>query len=284
MLSGAARWVMAKRQHALAAAFIMTLLPWLFWIGAAICALVIMRKGPARAVPVVIAGLLPSLFWAFSGNHLPLCGMLVTLVMAILLRVRVRWGETVLGGALTAAVLVQSGLLMPPHASELLDRLKDQSGEIREMFAAYQAQGLDPHQLGTLVIGMMAGAVLSLVAVAVLALARYLQAVLYNPGGFKSEFHRFRLAPRELAICIAIGLAGILLGAPAAILAFWLPLLIAGIALMHGVAGLKRMNGLWLAVFYILLLTAWPVIVIVLVLAFADCFADFRTRLASRQH
>ena len=60
----------------------------------------------------------------------------------------------------------------------------------------------------------------------------------------------------------------------------WIPLLIAGIALVHGFIGIKGMNGLWLVAFYVLLITTWPTILIVLLLGLIDTFANVRARLA----
>jgi uncharacterized protein YybS (DUF2232 family) len=71
-----------------------------------------------------------------------------------------------------------------------------------------------------------------------------------------------------------------LLGVYALAMLCWIPLLIAGIALVHGVIGLKGMNGLWLVAFYILLITTWPTILIVLLLGLMDTFANVRARLA----
>ena len=118
---------------------------------------------------------------------------------------------------------------------------------------------------------------------ACLALARGWQAGLYNPGGFREEFHALRLAPRELALLVMLGVLGGVLGLPALGMLAWVPLLVAGIALVHGVIGYKGMNGLWLVAFYVLLITTWPMILIVLLMAFIDAFADFRGRLA-RSH
>lgn len=284
MLLGFAKWVMQKRFHAVAVAFVATLIPWLFWLGAAAVALCTMRKGITAAAPVVVAALVAAAFWMFKGDALPLCGVLITLSMALVLRARVRWIEALITGSLVAAVLVQSGLLVPPHALELMTELRQRSGEVDSLFANFAQQGLNADQLGSMVLGTIAGAVECAMSVAVIALARFWQSALYHPGAFRSEFHSLRLLPKELLIIIVIAFMGVLLGAPAIILVCWLPLLIAGIALVHGVLGIKRMNGLWLVGFYALLLTTWPVIFIVLLLAVSDCFAHFRERLASRKH
>ncbi len=59
----------------------------------------------------------------------------------------------------------------------------------------------------------------------------------------------------------------------------WVPLLVAGIALVHGFIGLKGMHGVWLGIFYVLLIFTWPMILIVLLVALLDSFVDFRARL-----
>ncbi len=119
-----------------------------------------------------------------------------------------------------------------------------------------------------------------LAATACLALARSWQSGLYNPGGFRDEFHAFRLSLREILVLAACGILGVLLNVPAVLLLVWIPLLVAGIALVHGYIGLKGMSGLWLIGIYFLLLTTWPTILILLLLALTDVFADFRARLA----
>ena len=119
-----------------------------------------------------------------------------------------------------------------------------------------------------------------LAATACLALARSWQSGLYNPGGFRSEFHAFRLSLPEILILAACGIIGVFLDVPAVLLLIWIPLFVAGIALVHGYIGLKGMSGLWLVGVYFLLLTTWPTILILLLLALVDVFADLRARLA----
>lgn len=284
MLPVVASWVMQKRHRAMAVAFLATFLPWCFWIGAAVVALGTLRKGFAVATPVIIAGLVGSGFWAFEGSYVPLCGLLVTLLMSVVLRARVSWAEMLIAGAALMAVLVQTNILVPPHAAEMMNMLRHRSVELDTMLNAYARQGISVNQLVSTVFGITIGAMASLMSVGAIAVARFCQAALYNPGGFRDEFHSFRLSPLQLLIMIIVTLLGLVLGVPSAILVSWVPLLIAGIALVHGVVGIKRMNGLWLVIFYILLLTAWPVIIIVLLLALIDTFTNIRGRLATREH
>ncbi len=260
-----------------------TLIPWLFWLGAAIAALVTLRRGLSPALPVIVAAAVPSGWWWMQGDVIPLSSVLLVTLMAVVLRSRLRWSEALIVGALAGAVMIQLGIFLPPGGTgEMLDQLRQASPEVERLLTELGSQGLDTEQLAGLLIGGVTGLVVLIAAVACLALARSWQAGLYNPGGFREEFHALRLAPRELAVLVVLGVIGAVLGLPGLGMLLWVPLLVAGIALVHGFIGLKGMNGLWLVAFYLLLITTWPMILIVLLLAFIDAFANIRGRLASR--
>ncbi|MCP1318807.1 hypothetical protein [Halomonas sp. 707B3] len=276
-----ARWLMRGTPYAAGGAALAALVPWLFWLGAAIAALVTLRKGFAPALPVIIAAALPAGFWWVQGDVIPLASVLLVTLMAVILRERMRWGETLIVGTLAAAAMVQLGIFSPPGGTELmLEQLRESSEEIDRMLTEFANQGIDTPTLAATVIGGVTGLVVLLAAIACLALARSWQAGLYNPGGFREEFHTLRLTPKELAILVVLGVAGMALGAQALAMLSWIPLLIAGIALVHGFIGIKGMNGLWLVAFYVLLITTWPTILIVLLLGLIDTFANVRARLA----
>lgn len=278
-----ARWLMRGTPHAAGGAAVATLIPWLFWLGAAIAALITLRRGLSPALPVIVAAAVPAGWWWAQGDAIPLTSVLLVTLMAVVLRARMRWGETLIGGVLAGAGMIQLGVFLPAGgAGPMLEQLRQSSPDIDRMLRELAGQGLNTEQLAAMLISSITGLVVLLAAVACLALARSWQAGLYNPGGFREEFHALRIAPRELAVLAVLGVVGMLLGIPALGVLLWVPLLIAGIALVHGFIGLKGMNGLWLVAFYALLITTWPMILIVLLLAFIDVFANFRGRLASR--
>jgi hypothetical protein len=261
-------------------ALVASAVPWLFWFGAAIAALVTLRKGMAPAMPVIAAAAVPAGWWWTQGDPIPLATTLLALLMAIVLRSRMRWGEALILGSLAGAAMIQLGVFLPKADTALmLEQLRQSSSEVAAMLDELAAQGLDASRLAELVISGVTGLVVMLAAVACLALARSWQAGLYNPGGFREEFHALRLTPRELILLVVLVIAGTLLGLPGIGMLAWIPLLMAGIGLTHGVVGRKGMNGLWLVAFYLLLITTWPMILIVLVVALIDTFADFRGRL-----
>ncbi|TLF51552.1 hypothetical protein FEI13_07725 [Halomonas urmiana] len=279
-----ARWLMRGTPYAALGAAAGTAIPWLFWLGAAVVGLVTLRQGMAASLPVILAAAAPAGLWWTQGDVIPLASVLLVTLMAVVLRARLSWGEAIIAGTLAGAGMIQLGIFLPPGgAAFVLEQLRQGSPDIAAMLSELSAQGMDTEHLAGLMISGVTALIVLLAAVACLALARGWQAGLYNPGGFREEFHALRLLPRELAMLVMLGVLGGVLGLPALGMLAWVPLLVAGIALVHGVIGLKGMNGLWLVAFYVLLITTWPMILIVLLMAFIDTFADFRGRLA-RSH
>ncbi|MEQ6916959.1 hypothetical protein [Halomonas aquatica] len=279
-----ARWMMRGTPHAALGAAAATAIPWLFWLGAAVVALVTLRHGLAASLPVIIAAAVPAGWWWTQGDVIPLTSVLLVVLMAVVLRSRLRWSEALIAGTLAGAAMIQLGTFLPPGGAGLvLEQLRQASPDIAAMLGELSRQGMDTERLAGLMISGVTALIVLLVAVVCLAMARGWQAELYNPGGFREEFHGLRLAPREFAVLAVLGVLGVVLGLPALGMLTWVPLLVSGIALVHGFIGLKGMNGLWLVAFYVLLITTWPMILIVLLAAFIDTFADFRGRLA-RSH
>lgn len=278
-----ARWLMRGTPYAAGGAAVAALVPWLFWFSAAVAALMTLRRGLMPALPVIVAAAVPAGLWWTRGDAIPLATVLLVTLMAVVLRERMRWSEALIVGALAGAVLIQLGVFVPPGGTEaLLEQLRQGSGEIDRMLTELARQGYDTQELATLLIGGVTGLVVLVASVACLALGRSWQAGLYNPGGFRQEFHALRLSVREFALLVALIVVGMVVGIPALSMLAWIPLLVAGIALVHGFIGAKGMNGLWLIAFYLLLITTWPTILIVLLAACIDVFVDFRGRLASR--
>lgn len=279
-----ARWVMRGTPQAAVTALIAALIPWLFWLSAAVAALVTLRRGLGPGLPVLIAAALPAGWWWVQGDAVPLASVLLVTLMATILRARLRWGDTLIAGTLVCAVLVQIGIFLPPGgAGPMLEQVRQNSAEVDGMLTELSAQGVSTEQLAGMLIGGITGLVVLLASIACLALARSWQAGLYNPGGFREEFHALRLSAKELLLLVGVGVLGLVFAMPMATMLVWVPLLVAGVALVHGWIGMKGMSGFWLVGFYALLLTTWPTILIVLLLAVVDTFADFRARLA-RNH
>ncbi|MFK8042866.1 hypothetical protein [Congregibacter sp.] len=252
------------------------------WIGAGVVALVTLRKGNQEGLWLVLWASLPALLVTrVSGDSSALAMLLGTAVLALVLRASVSLALTAVA---SAAVAVVTGLGLLAFGQPMLAEL---ASLFAQFFTALEAQTLEaggqplslqPPTLGQLA-GMM-GTANGALSFLCLALARYWQASLYNPGGFGSEFRELQL-PKALVW----GLAAAAVGLAATDLAFrsWgaallLPLTIAGFSLLHARAGFKGQSSFWMGGIY----AAWLVFdaakLGLVGLVLADTMMNFRDR------
>lgn len=270
-----AGFAMTGRRQAVLAATLLGILPLLNFLSAPIVALVCLRHGMTEGLLVLIWAALPAAGWAAAGDMIPLLTLLGSVALAAVLRSSASW-ELVLLGAIVVGIGAQLALLVQPGFVELMMQ------QIELLMANPELQGrvstLPPEQLQPL-LRMFYGMMLMFLAISVLVVARYWQAALYNPGGFRQEFHRLRLGWKTSALlCGAFVLTTL---GPAALqpfaILFVLPLLVAGVALVHGIAGLRKLPSAVMVIFYVALMS--PVMTQILMLAaIADSWLDFRSR------
>ncbi len=259
-----------------------TAVPLLFWVGAAVVGLVILRLGIAQGLNIGLWALLPAIAWGWVGQDPTALAVLVhTMLIATVLRITLSWERALLSGGLLAIV---SGLLLPVLYPELLDQLVRAGVQLYDQYdvnaTAEVAAQLEPAIRHTM-IASMAGMFLA-TGVFMTMLARSWQAGLYNPGGFQKEFHAFRLSAPTAIGCVVVMLAGPALGFNPLLLAWaaGLPLFLAAVALVHGVVGLRQMGSHWLVMFYVALVLLGPSLMfLLLVLAFVDSWLDIRGRI-----
>lgn len=277
-----AQFVMRGPLQAGGVAALTTAIPLLFWIGAAVVGLVILRLGLSQGLNVGLWALLPALGWGMFGQDpTALAVLLQVMLMATLLRTTLSWEKALLGGSFLAIV---TGMLLPVLYPGLLDDLVKTGVSFYEQYNQEVARSLGD-QLEPVIRqtmnASMAGTFL-VIGVGMTMLARSWQAGLYNPGGFRKEFHALRLSAPVAVLCVVIMLAGPLLGLNSLLLGWagGLPLFLAGLALVHGVVGLKQLSVQWLVLFYIALVFLGPsLMVLLLVLAFVDSWLDIRGRI-----
>lgn len=284
-----AEFVMRGRVQAILVAVIGVVLPFFAWISTGAVGLVALRKG-ARDGFLVFGWALLAAFAMFMlhGDIVPACALIGTMTAALVLRWSVSWpyalSAAVAVGLLTALLLLNVG---SEYVQRLLTLLNQMFDELRRQMPAEQAAALG--SVSAAKISGLLGFYTVCATVAGLLLARWWQAMLYNPGGFREEFHRLRL-PLPLATLL-IGAAALTTAAGAEYrvwaLLFAVPLIVAGVALVHGVAGLKGWGRGPLLAFYIagpFLFLAWPLLwgmatIALLLLALFDSGLDFRGRL-----
>ena len=257
---------------------------WFPLISPATVALVTLRRGSLDGMIILLWALLPALaaLWISDmGPLMPvvtLVGLIVTLVVALMLRGDSGWPKSLMG---LIGVSALSGLAM---AQTIPDPVQGVTQALGEMFEQMQAQAPEGSALvaptETFVVGLIAY-VIAVSSFLSLLLARWWQAMLYNPGGLQSEFHQLRLTPIAGVTCFLAAFycwnQGIDYQHWGGLFGF--PLVVAAAALAHGVVKARQMSGQWLILFYVVLVFASPV---VMVLALVDTWTDFRSRIGAR--
>jgi hypothetical protein len=276
-MMGLARFAMKSQLNAgvLAAGF--AALPLLYAISAALVALVTLRRGPTDGTKVLIWSLIGGLVsWQWTGMVLPLLVLPVTALLAMVMRSVQNWSVL-----LTVAALM--GVVLALIAQTLFnDRFEAVITQVQLGVAGADStqpmwQMLESVKPNAAFLVMTVELIEALLC---LLLARYWQSGLYNPGGFREELHGLRVSGRLLvALVVLAGLAYAV--KPAAVLLLLLPLLFAGVALVHGVIAKTNMGGQWLIAFYVggLLLNQFILPLLVLA-AVVDGVLDIRARIA----
>lgn len=262
------------------------IVPLLFWLSAAAGALVLLRRGLSDALGILVWAVLPAMVIWYLGEPSVLMVLLGTLALAQVLRTSASWVRVLMACVplgVVFALVVNVALVDTLEAyaevfRQALTELPAQSagGPGAEQVQSMQQASLVPFLSGLMTFWMV------LVSVLCLALARYWQASLYNPGGFGEEFRQIRLpVPLALALIAGVFLAPALLGDAgwAVTLVCMLPLMLAGLALGHGLIAMKQLSSFWSIGLYVALLVAMNLICL---LAVVDSLFDFRGRLARK--
>ena len=274
MMRGLAEYVMTGRRQAIIAVMLLGLIPLVNLLNPVVVGLIALRKGLQEVVVIFAWAILPLGAWAVAGDVVPLIMLIGITVLAVLLRETESWEFTLLA-AIAVGVCVEVYFRLQPA---VIDALMQQ---LDLYLQASNPQGLQIEEVRDVLLSVI-GAVYMFLSIVLLMLARWMQAVLYNPGGFKQEFHNLRVEQKvALALIVILLLSSFGIVVPEAwVLYFVLPLLFSGIALTHAVVAKKKLSSMWLVTFYILLML--PVVVQILVLlALVDSWYDFRSRLSS---
>tara|TARA_B110000858_G_scaffold128327_1_gene145956 strand:+ start:1462 stop:2289 length:828 start_codon:yes stop_codon:yes gene_type:complete len=271
-MRGLAEFVMKGRKQAIMAVLLLGLIPLVNFLSPVVIGLVILRKGLQEAAQVLVWAILPIGGWALAGDPVPLIMLLGITGLAGLLRASESWEFTLLA-AIAVGLCVEIYLRSQPAVLDLI---------FLQMQDYFDAKGIQGEQLDSLrnVMTSFMGAVYMFLAIVLLMLSRWMQATLFNPGGFQKEFHGLRVEQRvALLLVSAMMLANFEILIPQNwMLYLVLPLMFSGLALVHAVVAAKKLSSLWLAVLYALIVL--PIIAnMVVLLALLDSWYDFRTRL-----
>lgn len=284
-------YILQSRWRTLFAALLFSLLPFLRWIGSAIMATITLHAGPKTGFYLLLWITLPSIMFLLQGDYLSLISLLLLgngfiWLIAVLLRATDSWHRLLQFNTLIGLIVLGGVYLFTPNINEVwyttFLTLEEQLGIFSQLPLTEVQKDTTLHTMANMATGLLITTQL-LINLGILFIARWWQAILYNPGGLRREVHAIRLSRWEttlLAACLTIASTTSVL--PLDIIPLlMMPLFLAGISLVHAlIAKANRFNRLYLLLFYIAIIFMPPYMGVALILAaIADSWFNFRYRL-----
>ncbi len=276
-----AEFAMRSRAAALLVAALGTGTSLFFWVGAAVVALVTLRKGLSEGAIILLWSLLPAAAVLYLlAEVLPLTTLIGAFVVAAVLRSTVSLSLGLLMAPVTG--LLVGGVLVTV-ASGYLDMLVQVMQQLVSQFKA----GLPADAPEVVIVSpskeLISGGLVLMHTLCVsvsLVLARWWQATLYNPGGFAIEFRALRFSSRLSAALLLCAGYLMTLGEQYTLwaMAIAMPLLMSGLGLLHFLFNKTHNKRRWVWMLYISLVLVDPVKFVICLLAVIDSFIDVRRR------
>ena len=266
-----AQFVMKGKKQAIVATMLLGVLPLVNLLNPSMVGLWVLRKGLRDTTGILIWAVLPLLGWAFTGDIAPIMMLLGICSLASILRATNSW-ELTLCSAIGVGLAVEGYFRLQPT---MLDALFQQV----QILMQNNTEVLNRDDIRGIVISLF-GSVYMFLAIALTMLARWMQASLFNPGGFQEEFHQLRIGHKVTLIlicCMILTSFGIVIP-ESWLVYFTLPLVFSGIGLVHAICAKRKYPGITLVAFYVLFLLPVTLQLIVL-LAVIDSWYNFRRRI-----
>jgi hypothetical protein len=281
-LKALAEFILRGRLQALIVALIGSFFP---LISSAAIALVSICKGAKEGTLLFLWVSLALVLIQQAGSENPLltavsiASLGIMVVAATVHKVLASWQWTLLAiVAVSVAVSLAFGIFMGSSVTNLL-------ATAQEMLSNVKSQEQDAQLSIVLTDSMLLGLVATILAIGSmmsLMLARWWQAGIYNSGGFQKEFHSYTIDAKIAVLLVVILIVGQLLPQSSKLWAELavLPLLVAGIALVHFTVKLFGQGKQWLAFVYVgMIMVGKPVTLILVLLGLTDSLIDLRSRL-----
>lgn len=288
ILDRCASYVMSGRRQAVIVGLLFTILPLFGWVSNVVVSLVTLRKGAKEGAIVLLWVILPAVVVASLGNRLIILygvigGSLFTYVLACVLRQTQSWKAVLTASLWLGLLAVLLVHMWMPHISEIWTKQFDHYA----LWVKNQFNVVVNTAHLALFAKFATGFQVAFVSLSVLInliFARGLQSMLYNPGQLRPELKSVRLSLWEVLVLVVIGLASFLgiVMAQDALPVVGLIFALAGLSVLHAVAGLRNVANKWIFLFYILLIVFFPYVATVLILfAVIDSVINLRYRLKS---
>lgn len=299
-MNALASFIMKGRSQAVLVIASLTILSWMLslasLLAAAAVALPTLRRGGREGL-ILAACALPVV--ALAGQLVMGNGMLAGLyclaiwapvwLVAIVLRATASL-PTAFMATLGLGILVVLGFYLvvsDPAAfwsssleATLKPMLEQRSGgNASEALISQTLQAFSRYATGAVAAGSMMTVMISLM------IARWWQANLFNPGGFRTEFLQLRLPVKlSWAFLVVILAASVSTGgmtefAVNLAVPFFMLYLLAGFAVIHAVCSAIQNGRFWLIGIYIGLMFIAPLVVVIVLVGLTDSWVDWRRRL-----
>lgn len=288
-----AEYVLRGRREAILMALLFTIIPLLGWVGVIIMALVTLRKGALEGFIIYAWIILPIVVLSIVMRDMgivvydAICGSFMVWISSIILRRTESWLLVIQASVIIAVVIICFLHLVNPqidqwwitHLAKILQEYNSDAGGPLLTTQAIAAITW----VAAFASGIQA-AILLLTNLFNLAMARWVQSFMFNPGGLKIELYNLR-----------IDNATVLLGVIFAIFAYFsggmfedclpviaIPFLLSGFSLMHYFAGNARWGWFWLACFYLSIVLLPYILGALIAMAVGDVWLNFRARYSAK--
>lgn len=298
-------FVLQSRVQAMATAFVFAFIPLIGSISILIAALVTLRKSILDGILVTIAATLPYVISYAASTPAPdqaqlalgVLGVIVgsnllTWLFAVVLRQFSNWNFTLELAALLGLFVIGTihlvypdiqnwwGIQLNAYFAKTTQAMSTLPADEDTKAATVEVQAQAVAAAKQFATGFMAVAIL-FNALLQLVIARWWQAVMFNPGGLRRELYQIRLSyVSGLVFGVALILAytgnDLALDAMPVLCAVFFA---AGLSLIHSFMGLTRKGWIWLILIYLGVIWLFPLsLLIIAIVALFDTGLDFRKR------
>lgn len=276
-----AEFIMRGRAQACLVALLGVLVP---LIGPAAVGLVTLRKGSVEGALVALWASLPFVVSYFAGQSSPFVAVMSilalanTLIVANVLRGTASWSLALVSDVCVAVgFVVVAGVVFQTDLGVMMSDLTELFVSVSEQL---EKDYVMPDTSGVLAWVAWMTAFSALLGVVV---ARWWQALLFNPGGFQQEFQGIRLESKVGLGCLLLVILGFTLLSE---FQFWLqlasiPLIVCGLSLLHYTAKVKKAGGYWLVLMYLGLFLGPVMSGLLVALGAIDSVLNLRARLVA---
>lgn len=261
------------------------------WLSSAAVALVTLVHGPQRGLVVIGLSLLGAALFAYLIFAVPQVAVIFVLLawlpvwmIAVILRQTVSMVYSLqILTLISLLVVVLIYALFPDFGEywrEPLDHMVSQLAQQSDDFSLADLQRTENLIIdflpGLFASSIMFGTMLSLF------LARWWQAVIYNPGGFAKEFQSLNLGKVSALIALAITLLAVMLNnvfAFALLTVVFVLYLIQGMSLLHASIKIRQLHAAWLFAVYMAMFFIPHLVLLLVIAGMIDPWLDIRQRI-----